>query len=200
MMRGGKTALEERAKFEIEQDTEHAVGILLLLIGPTGCKKDVIAPEVTVEKELQNEDSTSSGHSNSPEVTIIKKLPKITTIGNHKESKLSGQRKIKREKPHVRELKYLASENEPGTTSSPEVTIIKKLPKITTIGNHKESKLSGQRKIKREKPHVRELKYLASENEPGTTSIYQDMKQHYQRGGAPQPEEPETPAPEPATD
>ncbi len=25
MMRGGKTALEERAKFEIEQDTEHAV-------------------------------------------------------------------------------------------------------------------------------------------------------------------------------
>ncbi|WP_185711434.1 DUF1905 domain-containing protein [Tannerella forsythia] len=76
MMRGGKTALEERAKFEIEQDTEHAVGILLLLIGPTGCKKDVIAPEVTVEKELQNEDSTSSGHSNSPEVTIIKNCPK----------------------------------------------------------------------------------------------------------------------------
>ena len=48
--------------------------------------------------------------------------------------------------------------------------------------------------------YYRYVKYLASENEPGTTSIYQDMKQHYQRGGAPQPEEPETPAPEPATD
>ncbi len=47
--------------------------------------------------------------------------------------------------------------------------------------------------------YYRYVKYLASENEPGTTSIYQDMKQHYQRGGAPQPEEPETPAPEPAT-
>ncbi len=33
--------------------------------------------------------------------------------------------------------------------------------------------------------YYRYVKYLASENEPGTTSIYQDMKQHYQRGGAP---------------
>ena len=47
--------------------------------------------------------------------------------------------------------------------------------------------------------YYRYVKYLASENEPGTTSIYQDMRQHYQRGGAPQPEEPDTPAPEPAT-
>ena len=64
------------------------ISTLLLLTAGAGCKKDVIAPEVTIEKELQNEDSTSSGNSNSLEVTIIKKLPKITAIGNHKESKV----------------------------------------------------------------------------------------------------------------
>ena len=64
------------------------ISTLLLLTAGAGCKKDVIAPEVTIEKELQNEDSTSSGNSNSLEVTIIKKLPKITAIGNHKASKV----------------------------------------------------------------------------------------------------------------
>ncbi len=32
--------------------------------------------------------------------------------------------------------------------------------------------------------YYRYVKYLAGENEPGTTSIYQDLKQHY-RGGRP---------------
>lgn len=31
--------------------------------------------------------------------------------------------------------------------------------------------------------YYRYVKYLAGQNEPGTTSIYRDMKLHYQRGG-----------------
>ena len=49
--------------------------------------------------------------------------------------------------------------------------------------------------------YYRYVKYLASENEPGMTSIYEDMKLHYGRGGSPsQPEEPDTPVEEPVTD
>ena len=42
--------------------------------------------------------------------------------------------------------------------------------------------------------YYRYVKYLASENEPGTTSIYQDMKQHYHGGRKPD-EEPDVPTP-----
>lgn len=44
MMRGGKTALEERAKFEIEQDTEHAVKTYPM---PTLLNRQLIENQIT---------------------------------------------------------------------------------------------------------------------------------------------------------
>ena len=87
-IRNAETSINFKKQKNMKQQIILWISTLLLLTAGAGCKKDVIAPEVTIEKELQNEDSTSSGNSNSLEVTIIKKLPKITAIGNHKESKV----------------------------------------------------------------------------------------------------------------
>lgn len=42
--------------------------------------------------------------------------------------------------------------------------------------------------------YYRYIKYLASQNEPGTTSIYDDLKQHYKRKATPQEPTDNTPA------
>lgn len=44
--------------------------------------------------------------------------------------------------------------------------------------------------------YYRYVKYLASENEPGTTSIYQDMSQHYKGGRTTEPVDGTEPAPQ----